>query len=403
MSSFSSFYLNANALTFVQNLATFKKVLEDVSQNLALADRAAALRRLEKYFSAHAEDLARAEAEQDGVTAAIALEKSVAFARAQLGRVAAELEVHSASDMQRASGLTALLCEGIFSVRSVVERLAPAIAAGNVCFVHVPRLSDSMRGHWERALVESGLPLRMISFWTSERDELISVLSSHPSIRAVSFIGTARTGASVRAAAAHAGKKTQIVAGAKNSLLILPGADPKHWPAIAAGLFTAPGANLWGYHRVFTVESELDQVLERLRTAASPVNGDFADLRRQITEDKGKPVELAAGMLAVRDLTNCSPLQLEEVAAPLIIVNTVKYTHEMAKWTNTGEYGLAAGIWGPEEKAHKLALKLDVGACWINSWMSSVEPLWGWKKSSFGDGDFRWNGKFYSDVRSLTP
>ncbi len=71
----------------------------------------------------------------------------------------------------------------------------------------------------------------------------------------------------------------------------------------------------------------------------------------------------------IYDLHNCSALQQDEILAPIVILNSVKYAHEAIKWANTTPYGLCASIWTQNfDMASKLAAKLDVGTTWINDW-----------------------------------
>src|SRR5690606_25450130 len=131
--------------------------------------------------------------------------------------------------------------------------------------------------------------------------------------------------------------------------------DLENLPRMLEGVVTGSGRLGWNLSRVFMTETTAETFFAR-----AP--------------------ELLRGVELTRDLTNCSPLQLEELDRPLVLASTVKYVHEMAKWTNTGDYGFCASIWGSEEKARSLAEKLHVGRVWINGWMDGDDAFAGWKK-----------------------
>jgi acyl-CoA reductase-like NAD-dependent aldehyde dehydrogenase len=74
----------------------------------------------------------------------------------------------------------------------------------------------------------------------------------------------------------------------------------------------------------------------------------------------------------VRDLTNCSTLQGEELAGPWATVASFKYSHEAIKYANTSPLGLAGYVLHPDlEKANGIAEKLEVSRVFFSS-----QPSW---------------------------
>ncbi|MBX3041621.1 MAG: aldehyde dehydrogenase family protein, partial [Bdellovibrionaceae bacterium] len=214
-----------------------------------------------------------------------------------------------------------------------------------------------------------------------------------------------------------------------NSLLIHPEADFSKLPDMLASVVTGAGRLPWALSRVYVSESRADEFFEGLKrfmseltpltsptqaSAWTPVGSRFDrtawdSLKALVTQDHGKVIvggeehgSSHVSPLFVRDLTNCSTLQLDELASPLVIVTTVKYPHEMVKWTNTGDFGVCASVWGPVEKAQKLAAKLQVAEAWVNDWWTGDQAFAGLKRSFFGIPDFEWKGEFFSDVKKMT-
>lgn len=413
----------AGPMDFVQALAPAKKALEE-SAKASSEIRARWLTAIADELHVRETEFARREALFEGLPASFVLEKSIRAAEKTFRMLAAELK--TASDANRAStGLMTILVQGGLATRVIAERLAPAIAAGNAIFLAVPASSASAFSIWTE--VSASLPPGLVNVLFAT-DETHTMMASHPSVRAVSFSGRPEVAAKFAAAAAPSFKKLQISGGAKNGLLIHPEADLSKFSEMMEGVLVGAGRLPWSLTRIFATESHVNEITERIQAMWSriepltAVDGDsrwtpspratLANLeaaRATLVSDHAKVVAGGDGVgefhvrpLVVRDLTNCSALQLEDVAAPLVILNSVKYVHEMAKWTNTGDYAFAASLWGPADKAANLAAKLDVGRVWINGWLEGGEAFAGWKKSFFGISDFRWNGGFYSDVRTLT-
>lgn len=202
--------------------------------------------------------------------------------------------------------------------------------------------------------------------------------------------------------------------GAKNSALILPAFDFKNRIAeILRPALTGMGQLDVNTHRLFisqNVEKEFYETVQTYIQSLKPSLGTqlLSDSRKEaylkaverIVPEEGKL--LTEGMPTLtKDLPNCSELQQDEVPGPLFIVTAVKYVHEMVRWSNTGYFGHSAIIWGPEDKALKLASQLQVGQVLMNKWADFSD--WGIpvKQSFWGNPDSKWSGSFYSDVKKV--
>lgn len=411
--------LRSEPLHFIQALSSLKKTQDEVARQ-DLETRGRWLIGLAQAIRTRREAIAEVESIREGLPVDWALRKSVDPAIVRLEAVVAELLAFDPEKaLCRPSGLTVIATQGSFSFRNIFDRLAPALAAGNVCLIQLSSLTEASLRVWSEILAEAGIPEDTVSLWGGENPEFLALLASHPSIRAMTFVGFAGTARKVIDSTVHSLKKIQVVGGAKNNLLVLADADDKHWTDVIAGCMPPAARSIYGFHRVFVTESQADALIEKLSSSLRSFHSEhsalarwndgevaeFQTLRSQLSEGGTKmhwPIDESHSVI-LRDLSHCSPSQLEETRLPMLVVNTVKYAHEMAKWCNTGDYGLCSSVWGSDEKAKAMAAKIEVGQCWVNSWLPEAPPVWGWRKSSFGNGDFRWNGSFYSDVRVLTP
>jgi len=99
-----------------------------------------------------------------------------------------------------------------------------AIACGNT-FVLKPseRVPLSMRRVYE-LLGQTGLPKGVINIVNGGK-EVVDALCDHPTVRAISFVGSTPVAKHVYQRSAAAGKRMQCQGGAKNHVIVLPDAD----------------------------------------------------------------------------------------------------------------------------------------------------------------------------------
>jgi malonate-semialdehyde dehydrogenase (acetylating)/methylmalonate-semialdehyde dehydrogenase len=99
-----------------------------------------------------------------------------------------------------------------------------ALACGN-CFVLKPSERVPVAIHRVFELIDSlGLPPGVVSLVNGAK-EAVDALLDHPSVRAISFVGSSPVAKYVYARAAQNGKRVQCQGGAKNHAVILPDAD----------------------------------------------------------------------------------------------------------------------------------------------------------------------------------
>ena len=88
----------------------------------------------------------------------------------------------------------------------------------------------------------------------------------------------------------------------------------------------------------------------------------------------------------------------------MVLVRSFKYNHEAVKWANTSPYGLSASVFSKNiEKAEKMALKIDAGTVWINTWgeRDLRVPFGGVKQSGIGREGGLDSLNFYSERKLI--
>ena len=101
-----------------------------------------------------------------------------------------------------------------------------AIACGN-CFILKPSEKVPMTSVKLFELVEqTGLPKGVVQLLNGDK-ETVDALLDHPTIRAISFVGSTPVARYVYTRATANGKRVQSQGGAKNPIIIMPDADPE--------------------------------------------------------------------------------------------------------------------------------------------------------------------------------
>jgi len=101
-------------------------------------------------------------------------------------------------------------------------------------------------------------------------------------------------------------------------------------------------------------------------------------------------------------LTQCSEDHQAEALGTTVLLLSIKYPFDIAKWVNNASTGFAVRINGSPERIEKLVGKLDVGLILGNQDFDPRQPLlFGCKESVVGAVDLNPWGAFLSQRRSV--
>lgn len=416
---------------FIKALQVAKKTAP-VMRDLAREERAQILIRMADYLESHGQDLALQEALHQGLPQSFVFENSIQGSVTLLRETAASLtQGTSDQNLRQPVGLVSIIASWNLSLLLILERLAPALAAGNVCLVKISEHSPITGKILGEILQFAQAPAGAVAVLQGT-SEIAELLAAHPGVRAVTAVGQSSTMEAIAKSAISQFKKVQLSGSAKNSALILAETDfKKDMDKIMSSFLIGQGQLCWNTSRLFVLESiaqefteALQEYLSQLRPLRSPQGREVwtplmtehslhsLDEKRQVgVQEHGRILYGGQRLpgpgnfvepIVMQDLPNCSVLQQDEIPGPLILVTPVKYQHEAVKWTNNTYLGHSAVLWGNSEKAMKVAQQLECAHVWINSWMGpGTKSFFGHKQGSFGNPDRAWSGSFYSDVKKL--
>jgi malonate-semialdehyde dehydrogenase (acetylating)/methylmalonate-semialdehyde dehydrogenase len=146
-----------------------------------------------------------------------------------------------------------------------------ALALGN-CFILKPSekvpLTSQLIGE---IIVEAGFPAGAFSIVNGGK-ETVEMLIDHPDVKAVGFVGSSPAAKAVYTRATTQGKRALCLGGAKNSLIVVPDADPKVTvPGVIASFTGCAGQRCMAASLMIAVGNSdgiINQIKEKAATMA---------------------------------------------------------------------------------------------------------------------------------------
>jgi malonate-semialdehyde dehydrogenase (acetylating) / methylmalonate-semialdehyde dehydrogenase len=316
-----------------------------------------------------------------------------------------------------------------------------AVAAGNA-FILKPSEQDPLAGERIVELANSvgAFPQGLINLVHGAHD-VVNGLLDHPGVDAISFVGSARTARYVATRGAENGKRVQALGGAKNSMVVMPDADPKLLvDGVMGSAFGAAGQRcLAGSLAVLVgTKDEQDAARDRIVEAAgalrvgagldpetdvcpvvSPAQrerlvGDIgqaeADGATIVLDGRGDagPGGCALGPTIIDDAPEGHKVITDELFGPVLTLVRAADLDEAIAFVNSSRYGNASVIFtesGGAARAYRYGVEagmvgVNIGVAAPVAWF----PFSGWKDSI--DGDLHANGRdaveFYTRKKVVT-
>lgn len=274
---------------------------------------------------------------------------------------------------------------------SFVRRVPVLFASGNAVCLKPSRTSaacyDLLGKLWLECLEGCGAPrgLFQVLHGAGEgEDQIGELILRHPAVKSIYWIGRTDSALSARMIALQSGKRFHFSGSGRNPAIIFPNPSATtlevHLRKLADLVLDVHGLGPFRPSRFFIHESIYKQALEiitdqwvKVQNAGDAVGTlPSAECRRfdiqlkLALSETGKLVtggareNLRIQPTLIRDLTNCSTLQGEELSGPVMTAASFKYLHEALKYANTSPLGLAAYLLHPEEeKVASISLKIE--------------------------------------------
>ena len=302
-------------------------------------------------------------------------------------------------------------------------KIAPALAAGNAVVAKPSEITPFTAFRLAELAIECGFPSGVLNIVHGLGPKVGQAIVEHPSIKAISFTGSTRTGAAIAVAAAAQFKKVSLEMGGKNPAIVFADADlsDANMQTIVRSGFSNQGEICLCGSRLLVQRSIYDafkqRYLAKVKTLRIGDPGDdasdlgalvskphFDKVMACIARARDEGGRVLCGGESVRVDGRCADgwfiaptvieglpqdcaTNREEIFGPVVTLIPFDDEDEAIMIANGTDYGLAASLWTSNlSRAHRVAAQLDFGIIWINCWMlrDLRTPFGGVKHSGVG-------------------
>ncbi len=317
-----------------------------------------------------------------------------------------------------------------------------AIACGNTFVLKPSERNPSCAAFMASLLTEAGLPDGVLNIVNGDKVAVDSLLS-HPSVQAVSFVGSTAVGEYVYQTGCAHGKRVQALCGAKNHMVVMPDADMGQVvDAVMGAAYGSAGERCMAISVVVAVgEDTADRMMEQLvpRIETLKVGAyDQAgvemgpvitpDARDRIKNYIDRGVEEGADLVV--DGRNISipgyesgcfvgatvfdrvkpemAIYRDEIFGPVLSVVRAESYEAALKLVNDHEYGNGTAIFTRDgDAARDFGHRAQIGMVGVNVPIPvplAFHSFGGWKRSLFGDHFMHGpeGVRFYTRMKTLT-
>ena len=297
-----------------------------------------------------------------------------------------------------------------------------AIACGN-CFILKPSEKVPMTmGRVFELIDQLGLPPGVVNLVNGSK-ETVDALLDHPTVRAISFVGSSAVAKYVYGRATANGKRAQCSGGAKNPVVVLPDADMEMTTRIIAdSSFGCAGQRCLATSVAITVGEARSSFTDQIAHAAASRKVGYgldqdvemgpvitSESKQRIESLIGKGVNEGASVLVdgrsasipgyergyfvrptiLDDVNPHGEIAHTEIFGPVLSLMHAQTIDEAISLVNAASYGNMASLFTSSgAAARKFRYEAQAGNIGINIGVAAPMaffPFSGWKDSFFGD------------------
>ena len=350
-----------------------------------------------------------------------------------------EIDVYS---MRKPLGVVAGITPFNFPAMIPMWMFGMAISTGNACILKPSEKDPSVPMRLAELFVEAGGPIGLLQCINGDK-EIVDAICDHPTIKAVSFVGSSDIAQYVYARATSNGKRAQCMGGAKNHGIIMPDANmDQAVKDILGAAYGSAGERCMALPVVVPVgEGTAERFLEKMLPAIEAMkvgvsedpDADYGPVvtgvhRDSIKAQVSKAVEEGAELLVdgrefelqgYEDgffigpslLDNVTPdmeTYQDEIFGPVLQIVRAENFEDALKLPSEHQYGNGVAIFTQNGRvAREFADRVEVGMVGINVPIPvpvAYHSFGGWKRSAFGDANqYGMEGlRFYTKVKTVT-
>ncbi|MCE1172864.1 MAG: 2-hydroxymuconic semialdehyde dehydrogenase, partial [Azovibrio sp.] len=341
---------------------------------------------------------------------------------------------------RRPVGVVGVVCPWNLPLLLMTWKVGPALACGNTVVVKPSEVTPQTATLLGEVMNAVGIPKGVYNVVHGfGPDSAGEFLTTHKGVNAITFTGETRTGMAIMKAAADGARPVSLEMGGKNPAIVF--ADADFDAAIEGTLrsaFVNCGQVCLGTERVYVERPIFDRFVAALKAGAEALQigvpedpatgmGPLVSLEHQAkvlsyyrkAVEEGATVVTGGGVPAMpgdlakgawvqptiwTGLGDDAAVATEEIFGPCCHVFPFDSEDEVVARANNTEYGLAAAVWTRDlSRAHRVAARMEVGLCWVNSWFlrDLRTPFGGSKNSGIGREGGVHSLEFYTELKNV--
>jgi aldehyde dehydrogenase (NAD+) len=325
--------------------------------------------------------------------------------------------------VQEPVGVVAAICPSNYPMEVTLNKLGPALAAGNTVVLKPDPNTPWNATRLGRLIAEiTDFPAGVINVVTTPSNEVAELLATDPRVDMVSFTGSTAVGKMLMRRGADTMKRTFLELGGKSALIVLDDADPGRiiYGALAsvahAGQACAATSRVLVHRSLFddavtsvtagfTMLPIGDPVLEntfvgpvisdaqkqRILTHLNRARADGAEFTTGGGTPRNLPDHLSGGNYVeptvIVGVDNSSAIAQEEIFGPVAILIPFDDDDHAVRIANNSAFGLAGAVMsGSGDRGLNVARRIRTGSIGVNGGMfyGADAPFGGFKSSGVG-------------------
>lgn len=335
--------------------------------------------------------------------------------------------------MKEPVGVGALMPPWNSPLEATMQKMGPALAAGNTVVVRAPEEGPCGALFVAQAAHDAGFPAGVVNALCGEGAESAKALVNHTDVRLVSFTGSVPTGKAIAQSCAAQMKRYVMELGGKSPVIVFDDADlDKAVEEAATWAFAYQGQICCANTRILVQDTiredftkklldkvaQLDMGLDDSGKPMGPIfNQKVFDTVTKYVEIGKQDGQLLAGgapeqtedgyyyqptVFAFEDTK--SAVCQEEIFGPVLAIIPFKTEAEAIEIANETNYGLAATVYSEDRgRIFRVVRRLSSGTVWANcSFQFNIHMPWGGPKNS---GQGREFGKYaiepYYEIKNI--
>jgi aminomuconate-semialdehyde/2-hydroxymuconate-6-semialdehyde dehydrogenase len=337
-------------------------------------------------------------------------------------------------------GVVAVVCPWNLPLLLMTWKVGPALACGNTVVVKPSEETPSTATLLGEVMNTVGMPKGVYNVVHGfGPDSAGAFLTEHPGVDGITFTGETTTGTAIMSAGARGIRPVSLELGGKNPALVFADCDfDVAVDTVTRSAFENTGQVCLGTERVYVERPIFDKFVDALKEKAEGLKpgrpedpetkiGPLVSLghREKVlsyyekAKQEGATIVTGGGIPDMPDdlkegawvqptiwtgLKETASVVQEEIFGPCVHIQPFDTDDEAIEMANDTPYGLATCIFTSDvARANRLAVKIDVGLCWINSWfLRDLRTAFGGsKKSGIGREGGVHSLEFYTELRNV--